>query len=30
MALRDSIVGAITAGQSAVGSALTGGGAAVG
>ena len=29
MALRDSIVGAITAGQSAVGSALTGGGAAV-
>ena len=29
MALRDSIVGAITAGQGAVGSALTGGGAAV-
>ena len=29
MELRDSIVGAITAGQGAVGSALTGGGAAV-
>ena len=29
MALRDSIVGAITAGQGAVGSALTGGGAAI-
>ena len=29
MAIRDSIVGAITAGQGAVGSALTGGGAAI-